>query len=296
MDERHQDETMGSGRMSTRVAALALASATVLCGDPFRALAARPQPAPLRCQKTIVQQELDLLRREARATASCVVNLLGCELEPTDDPETCRLEKVAKCERDLDALAEKGTGRAAKIVKACGEPMPAAFLAGDVLGFEAVVSRCLGEGFPVNGTRDLEACLSAEVSRQGTTLALLPLPRACEILTQNGLVERFPGLTCGEAPPQGCPALGGNVSGVDFTDEQAHDVLDLVNNGTADDLDAISGIGPSLASTIVADRPFADLAELDAVGSVGASVLANLRDEVGALWCPTPRAACGCDA
>lgn len=104
----------------------------------------------------------------------------------------------------------------------------------------------------------------------------------------------------GEAPPTAaaptervntatCAEWGAVVSGVAFTDEQAQNAVDLVDYATEAELETITGIGPSIASRIVAARPFGSQAEplaaLDAVSYVGDSVLTALRDEAYGAWC-----------
>ncbi len=92
----------------------------------------------------------------------------------------------------------------------------------------------------------------------------------------------------------GCLPLGGEFEGVLYSDEQAHDVLDLSNHGELVNLQQISGIGPALSAAIAGLRPFASVAELGAVGGIGGHVLTNLRDQTATLWCGNGIALCGC--
>ncbi len=78
-----------------------------------------------------------------------------------------------------------------------------------------------------------------------------------------------------------CSPLGGQVSGVQFSDDQASFAIHFVDNASVDELQAIDGVGPSIAARIIGARPFATaadpLAALDAVPYVGARVLGGLR-------------------
>ncbi len=92
-----------------------------------------------------------------------------------------------------------------------------------------------------------------------------------------------------------CADLAGTFSGIEFSDGQAHDVLDLVSHGGPEALTSIQGMGPFMAGRIQLHQPYATLADLDAVPGVGPSLLRTLRDTVGLMWCATPAAHCGCD-
>jgi DNA uptake protein ComE-like DNA-binding protein len=86
-----------------------------------------------------------------------------------------------------------------------------------------------------------------------------------------------------------CSAWGGTYSNVTFTDEQATNAIDLADHGSSEELGALFGVGPAIASHIENARPFAletdPLAALDAVAWVGESVLTSFRDQSLASWC-----------
>ncbi len=86
-----------------------------------------------------------------------------------------------------------------------------------------------------------------------------------------------------------CSAWGGTYSGVAFTDEEASNAIDFADHASAAELQALAGVGPAIASSIVAARPFAarpdPLAALDAVSRVGGAVLTGFRDHSYGLWC-----------
>jgi len=91
-----------------------------------------------------------------------------------------------------------------------------------------------------------------------------------------------------------CPADGADVEGVLFSNLDAHDVLDLANNGDTAALKSISGIGGTIAGRLSAARPFEAVTDIGAVSGIGRTVLGHLRDQVSTKWCPTTSAACGC--
>lgn len=86
-----------------------------------------------------------------------------------------------------------------------------------------------------------------------------------------------------------CGAWAGTYSGVTFTDEQATHAIDMADHATAEELRALHGVGPSIASRIIGARPFASqpdpLAALDGVAYVGENVLTSFRDRAFASWC-----------
>ena len=86
-----------------------------------------------------------------------------------------------------------------------------------------------------------------------------------------------------------CSAWGGTYSGLTFTDEQATHAIDMADNATAAELKELRGVGPSIATRIIAARPFGDhadpLAALDAVSWVGTNVLTSFRDQSFQSWC-----------
>ena len=67
-------------------------------------------------------------------------------------------------------------------------------------------------------------------------------------------------------------------------------LVDL-KSATAEALDALPGVGPSLAAAIIAARPFADVEALDLVAGVGAVTMDRLRPlvTVGAFERPWTR-------
>ncbi len=75
----------------------------------------------------------------------------------------------------------------------------------------------------------------------------------------------------------GSPAGGGSGTGAGKgSGTKAGGLVDL-NRATADELDALPGIGPATAAKIIAARPFASVDELGARKVVGAAVLARIR-------------------
>lgn len=82
----------------------------------------------------------------------------------------------------------------------------------------------------------------------------------------------------GEVPPPGVSSGGGGPPGGD-----GGDVLDL-NTATADQLDALPGIGPATAAAIVEHRdtngPFTSVEELLEVRGIGEAKLAQIRERV----------------
>jgi len=131
-------------------------------------------------------------------------------------------------------------------------------------------------------------------------------------------------------------AVGGTTSDVTFSDQEAHDVLDLANHGAEGDLDQLTGVdygscvltGDTVATTctfcngavrdgvrrdcasgtmcsgalcgIVASRPHSSLGSLDGAAGVDATVLTNLKNEVASKWCGaatiSTNKSCGCSA
>ena len=63
-----------------------------------------------------------------------------------------------------------------------------------------------------------------------------------------------------------------------------------VNSASAAELEALPGIGPTIARRIVADRPYRSVAELRRVSGIGVARLAGLRDHVQ-VGIPEPRPA-----
>lgn len=53
-----------------------------------------------------------------------------------------------------------------------------------------------------------------------------------------------------------------------------------VNSASAAELEALPGIGPTIARRIVADRPYRSVAELRRVSGIGVARLAGMRDHV----------------
>ena len=98
----------------------------------------------------------------------------------------------------------------------------------------------------------------------------------------------------------GCSGMAGQFSGVSFSGEQAHNVLDLVNSANQPRLMYFSGVGAALSTHIIlareADDGYDSLAQLDHVVGVDAAILLAMRDEAFDRWCNTPAAACGCGA
>lgn len=64
-----------------------------------------------------------------------------------------------------------------------------------------------------------------------------------------------------------------------------------VNSASADELEALPGIGPTLARRIVAARPYHSVADLDRVPGVGPARLAGMREHVRVSALDLPRAA-----
>ncbi|MFD1953397.1 ComEA family DNA-binding protein [Paenibacillus thailandensis] len=105
--------------------------------------------------------------------------------------------------------------------------------------------------------------------------------------TSGAAAEQGSGTPGGEATgPAGAEAAGdvaaGKVSGGATPDGK----LD-VNTATAEQLDALKGIGPSKAAAIVADReangPFRSVDDLLRVKGIGEKLLAGIKDSVTAL-------------
>ncbi len=86
-----------------------------------------------------------------------------------------------------------------------------------------------------------------------------------------------------------CEPMGRDVSAVSFSDEQATAAIDMADGASLEELEALDGVGPSIARRIAAARPFrahADpLAALDDVAYVGPRVLASFRDGAFQAWC-----------
>lgn len=79
---------------------------------------------------------------------------------------------------------------------------------------------------------------------------------------------------------------GGDVtSGVAFTPSQVPTVLAFVNTATSAQLQSVSGIGATTASTIIAGRPYNDVVALDL--RVTTTVLRNIRDHAAPSSTPT---------
>lgn len=95
-----------------------------------------------------------------------------------------------------------------------------------------------------------------------------------------------------------CRPLGGTFSGVAFTDEEAHNAIDFADNATGPELEAMLGIGPSIANRIVTARPYgtqaSPLAALDMVSYVGPVLLERFRTDTYALWCSFDDGRQGC--
>lgn len=95
-----------------------------------------------------------------------------------------------------------------------------------------------------------------------------------------------------------CLPLGGTFSGVVFTDEQAQNAIDFADNGTGEELEVMLGIGPSIASKIIANRPYAShenpMAKLDAVPYVGPVLLTRFQSDTYSLWCSLDDGRQGC--
>lgn len=96
------------------------------------------------------------------------------------------------------------------------------------------------------------------------------------------------------ATPAAC-AGSQSVDGVELSGAEAHIVLDFANHATPELLQAISGLGPVLATRIVSERPYGDVQAIGAVSGVGPSLTSTLRDEAAAIWCELDAASCECD-
>ena len=86
-----------------------------------------------------------------------------------------------------------------------------------------------------------------------------------------------------------CDPIGGTFSGVTFTDEEAQNAIDFADHADRRELEALNGVGSSIANRIIHGRPYASQADpvgsLDAISYVGSGILGSFRDDSAALWC-----------
>jgi DNA uptake protein ComE-like DNA-binding protein len=157
----------------------------------------------------------------------------------------------------------------------------------DVLHQEAGISRLAAENI-VAARPFAEKLLKDNLS----ALAAVPMVGPVSLERLRDFAETF-------TVQPGCDHLEELVAGLLFSGLEAHDTLDLLNHGYANDLQSITGIGDVLAARILlaraAENGFETLAEVDAIPGIGASVLSALLTEVADTWCVLPHAACGCE-
>jgi len=95
---------------------------------------------------------------------------------------------------------------------------------------------------------------------------------------------------------QNCDHLASTVQGIEFTGNQAFNLLDFVNHGALEDLILVKGIGTTLAARVLAGGPYDTVEVLAAVKGLGVQRLRNLRDSVSSLWCTEAGSSCGCSS
>ncbi len=79
-----------------------------------------------------------------------------------------------------------------------------------------------------------------------------------------------------------CEGLGGYAAGfVDVPDFEAHALIEWANNASGEELQAVCGVGPSLAKDLEAARPYATLSDVDAVPMVGPATLQEMLGREG---------------
>lgn len=99
---------------------------------------------------------------------------------------------------------------------------------------------------------------------------------------------------------------GTSVASVDLSADDAHTLLDWANRANLSELDAVCGIGPSIAQSIVSARPLHSTAEVLAVPRIGNTTLFKILGKAGLScskqgsvadeWCGLPDAQCLCDS
>jgi DNA uptake protein ComE-like DNA-binding protein len=99
---------------------------------------------------------------------------------------------------------------------------------------------------------------------------------------------------------------GTSVASVDLSVDDVHSLLDWANRANLSELDAVCGIGPSIAQSIVSARPMHSAAEVLAVPRIGNTTLFKIlgkdgkscsqQGSVSDEWCGQPDAQCLCNA
>ena len=97
-----------------------------------------------------------------------------------------------------------------------------------------------------------------------------------------------------------------SVASVDLSVDDVHGLLDWANRANLSELDAVCGIGPSIAQSIVSTRPMHSAAEVLAVPRIGNTTLFKILGKEGKScsqqgsvsdeWCGQPDAQCLCNA
>jgi competence protein ComEA len=123
------------------------------------------------------------------------------------------------------------------------------------------------------GSRTEAALLAAG----GTTAnAELSLVNPAQILT-DGEQVRVPG----KGVMNGAVVPSGAVSGGSSKPALPNGQRINLNTATAAELEALPGVGPKMAARIIAARPLGDFKDLDAVSGIGPSMLKKLEPLVG---------------